>query len=296
MSRQCCSTPKAVDLTRPVSLANLADLTLESCTVSDHISDLPNLQTLAIKGGVLVVDSDRRAAPAAARPIAPRPEQSRQERVIRVEEHSFSFVYPSGFVRSFSPHRAFESASRIELDAPSYFAAMEAYDTTAILSLNALVVLKCALDHVSTAIHPDNPLPPRLAVWIESDFRLHRAHKYHQDVFVDPPAWLEEIQPICVTLFQLAAGLESLTLPLNLGIHLDVDDIEACREPLYALLKHYQASDIPVRFHNQPTTRGHSFDSAFTTLAECDAGGCFSDLVAGTVDDPELKKFRVVVV
>lgn len=130
------------------------------------------------------------------------------------------------------------------------------------------------------------PLPPKFEIWVHSD--ALPGSPRHSSTHVE-----EYLQ----ALIAVAPNLSVLTLPLNLGIGRKSGRLAQARARIYEFLKQFGRTKIPIHFHNEPRDTDEYFlDPDFERLDEFDGEGYFSDLVAGKVDDPELRDFRVVVV
>lgn len=218
-----------------------------------------------------------------------------QRRVLQLKGTSFTMIGPTGRPTYQSPLPAFDSATQVELDGLAFHHAMRACEPNALHALDVPVTLKCRLAGVHLAVDPTR-LPPKLAVWIESDFRSPRDNPKHPELYAEPYHWYEQTQEICATLYRVAPRLEALTLPLNLGIYLDENELVWCRKLFHIVLRRYKSLGVPVRFHNEPTERQDSFDTGFQTLADFGGEGVFSALLERRAEEPDLRDFEMAVV
>lgn len=208
---------------------------------------------------------------------------SASERSLRLLEHcdSLSFRHPE-------VPPAFANLTLLELDSMSFETFRELEDVFP--SLTCRTVLKCEFDELDQALRSDYPvsglpLPPKFEIWVQP-------HALPGSLWYPSTDVEQHLQ----ALIWVAPHLSALTLPLNLGIGRDSDEIAAARAHIYEFLKQFVRTKIPIQFHNEPPDMDDILYPDFARLDEFDGEGYFSDLVAGKVVDPELRDFRVVVV
>lgn len=194
---------------------------------------------------------------------------------------------PLSFCNPDSPQSDFANLTRLELDAISFETIRRLADVFP--SLTCRVVLRCKFEELDPALsspppNPAPPLPSKFEIWVHSD-TLHPLSPWSTPVNGRLPA-----------VVRAAPHLSALTLPLNLGIGRAPAQIAATRAQIYEFLKQFVRTKVLIQFHNKPPNADEIMYSAFKPLDEFDGEGYFSDLVAGKVDDPELRDFRVVVV
>lgn len=183
----------------------------------------------------------------------------------------------------------FANLTLLELDADSFKTIRRINGAST--SLLCRVVLECKLGEIAPALASHPPasalpaLPSKFEVWVHSDARPG-----------SPPHSSTHVKEDLEALISVAPKLSALTLPLNFGIGRNPEDLVQMRTPIYAVLKEFVRTAVPIRFHNESWYADDSLHREFRRLDESDGEGYFSDLVAGKVDDPELRNFQVVVV
>ena len=183
----------------------------------------------------------------------------------------------------------FANLTLLELDAYS-FRTIRRIDGV-FPSLTCRVALRCTLEELEWALAPSHPsssvlpLTSKFEIWVHSDGRPG-----------SPLYSSTDVEEYLEALISVAPNLSALTLPLNFGIGRNPEDLVQMRTPIYAFLKEFVRTAVPIRFHNGSWYADDSLHPDFRRLDETDGKGYFSDLVAGKVDDLELRNFRVVVV
>lgn len=264
----------------------LKHLSLVYCVTAGQAHMLPRLdqlETLSVRSANLVVQPEKDAPLAPIRIITEL--SSASTRSLRLLEQ----YNPGSLGNVESPQPDFNNLTRLELDAIS-FRTIRSLEVV-FPSLMCGVVLRCGFNLLAPALasHPPAsalPLPANLEIWVLSD---------------SPPVSPQDLSTLVgkhlQALISVAPNLSAMTLPLNLGIGRSLEDIVRVRKLIYAFLKQFAKTTTPIRFHNESWNEyGSRLRPAFKRLDEFDSEGYFSDLVEGSVDDPELRNFRVVVV
>ena len=261
----------------------LKHLSLVYCVTAGALPRLDRLETLSVRSANLMIEPGKDAPNAAMRIITEL--SSASTRSLRL----FEQYNPGSLSNPNSPGPNFNNLTRLELDAINFRTIRNLEDVFP--SLTCRVVLRCGFNILAPALasHPHDstlPLHANLEIWVLSD---------------SPPVSPQDLStPVgnhLQALVSVAPNLSALTLPLNLGIGRNLEDIVRVRKLIYAFLKQFVRTTVPVQFHRgSRNEHGSLFRPEFQSLDEFDGDGYFSDLVAGKVDDPEFRDFRVVVV